>query len=140
MGFRPNRLYRPGEKAVRIETAQAAKVRQGQSKAAERAHLFVAFCPAHKIPIPQREYAFWPGRRFRFDFAWPEHRVALESEGGAWTNGAHTRGKHFRQDCRKYSEAAVLGWCVIRVLSQDLNEPETFELIQRALEARKAAA
>jgi hypothetical protein len=67
------------------------------------------------LPEPVREHSFMaPARRFRFDFAWPGEMVAAEVEGGSWSNGAHTRGRHFESDCVKYSEAAIRGWQVLR--------------------------
>jgi hypothetical protein len=37
------------------------------------------------LPVPIREHRFAPPRRWRFDYAWPAHRLALEIEGGTWT-------------------------------------------------------
>lgn len=61
-----------------------------------------------------REHRFHPVRRWRFDFAWPDHKVAVEIEGGTWTGGRHTRGGGFEADAEKYLEALMLGWRVIR--------------------------
>lgn len=63
---------------------------------------------------PVREYRFAPPRMWRFDFAYPERKVAVEIEGGVWSGGAHTRGKHFESDCEKYNTAVVMGWRVFR--------------------------
>jgi very-short-patch-repair endonuclease len=68
-----------------------------------------------------REYRFHPRRRWRFDFAWPPERVALECDGGQW---APRGGRHNTdQDREKLNEAARLGWRVLRfssaMLSQD---------------------
>ena len=63
----------------------------------------------------RREHAFHPTRRWRFDFAWPADKVAVEVEGGHWTGGRHVRGCGFEADCEKYLEAMVLGWRVLRV-------------------------
>lgn len=73
------------------------------------------YCSSGGMPTPVPEYKFHPTRKWLFDFAWPEQKVALEIEGGAWTGGRHTRGKGYESDCAKYSEAAVLGWKVLRV-------------------------
>jgi len=51
---------------------------------------------------------------WRFDFALPDYLIAVEIEGGAWTNGRHTRGKGFSEDLRKYGAAQCLGWTVYR--------------------------
>lgn len=63
----------------------------------------------------EREHRFHPSRKWRFDFAWPESKVAVEVEGGHWTGGRHTRGAGFEADCEKYMEAMVMGWRVLRV-------------------------
>jgi hypothetical protein len=39
------------------------------------------------IPDPEREYRFDAKRRWRFDFCWPEQRLASEVEGGTWSGG-----------------------------------------------------
>lgn len=81
-----------------------------------------------------REFKFAPGRRFRFDFAWWTQRVAVECEGGIWTGGAHTRGKHYESDCEKYNLAALLGWRVFRFTSGMIKSGKAIETIERALE------
>lgn len=68
-----------------------------------------------KLPTPIVEHRFAPPRMWRFDFAWPDRMLALEIDGGSWSGGRHTTGQGFEADCEKYSEAAVLGWRVIRV-------------------------
>lgn len=67
------------------------------------------------IPQPDREFRFAPPRRFRFDFAWPEERIALEVDGGRWMPGG---GRHAGDgDYEKLNLAATLGWRVLRVTS-----------------------
>lgn len=73
-------------------------------------------------PEPVREHAFAAGRRFRFDFCWPDQKVAVELEGGIWTGGGHTRGKVYRSNCEKYNLAAIQGWKVLRYTVNDLDE------------------
>jgi hypothetical protein len=85
------------------------------------------------LPCPEAEYLFHPTRRWRFDWAWPEQRVALETEGGAWTGGRHTRGGGFIADMEKYSEAAALGWRILRVQPKVLANYPTVDLIARTL-------
>jgi len=79
----------------------------------EQAFLF--YVNALGLPKPDREWRFHPKRRWRFDFAWPDRLVAVECEGGTWSEGRHVRGKGFESDCWKYNSAAVLGWKVLRV-------------------------
>jgi hypothetical protein len=61
------------------------------------------------------EYQGIPGRKFRFDFAVPADKIAIEYEGGTYSGGAHIRGAHYASDCEKYSLAAIHGWRVIRL-------------------------
>ena len=60
------------------------------------------------------EYRFAAGRQWRFDFCLPDYRIAIEIEGGTWTDGRHTRGKGYQADCLKYNAAALDGWTVLR--------------------------
>ncbi len=70
------------------------------------------------------EHQFYPGRKWRFDFAHPQTKVAIELEGGIWSGGRHTRGKGFTQDCEKYNAAAIQGWRVFRLTSEMVNATE----------------
>ena len=75
---------------------------------------FLTACRTIGLPAPIAEMRFHPARRWRFDFAWPDHRVAIEIEGGVWTAGRHTRGQGFLSDIEKYNAAAELGWRLLR--------------------------
>ncbi len=81
------------------------------------------------------EYQFHRTRKWRFDFVFADKAadVALEVEGGAWTNGRHTRGSGFVKDMEKYNEAAAMGWRVLRVTPDQLCMQETIDLVKRAL-------
>ena len=64
----------------------------------------------------QREYCFQPKRKWRFDFAWPEQKVAVELEGVTGEGGGrHQRIGGFIADCKKYESALMRGWRVYRV-------------------------
>ena len=70
------------------------------------------------IPAPEREYRFHPPRRWRFDFAWPAHKVAVEIEGITHYGkgiGRHQSADGFVKDCEKYEAALLDGWWVYRI-------------------------
>jgi len=69
----------------------------------------------HNIqPYFVREHRFHPERRWRFDFADVQNKIAVEIDGGAFSGGRHTRGGGFVADCEKINAAIVLGWRVFR--------------------------
>lgn len=76
--------------------------------------LFMMLVRELEIPEPVREFRFSKPRKWAFDFAWPEHMLAIEIEGGNWTRGRHVRPLGFADDCEKYNRALDLGWRVYR--------------------------
>jgi len=106
---------------------------------------------ALNIPEPTREYRFCayevggPGtgvrarledaglRDWRFDFAWPGNRVAVEIEGGTWAKGRHVRGAGYESDCEKYNAATSLGWRVFRLTGNMLDVGSWYEMLEKAL-------
>lgn len=94
--------------------------------------LFVEFARAEGLAVA-REYEFHPQRRWRFDYALPRERIALEVEGGVWQYGRHNRAAGFLGDMDKYNAAAVLGWRVLRVTPKNLRRAATLEMIRAAI-------
>lgn len=82
------------------------------------------------------EYRFHGTRKWRFDLAWPDYKVAFEREGGTFTGGRHTRGASYARDCEKYNAAASAGWCVIRATADMLRSGLALAQLLEALEAR----
>ena len=80
-----------------------------------------------------QEYRFHNVRLWRFDFAWPEYRIALEVEGGVYTKGRHLTPKGFLGDMEKYNEAAVLGWRLLRATPKQLRAGVAAQLVRRAM-------
>ena len=54
------------------------------------------------------------GRKYRFDCANPDKKIAIEIEGGLWLQGRHNRPLGMIQDMDKYNAAVVEGWKVLR--------------------------
>jgi len=45
------------------------------------------------LPEPVAQFEAVPGREFRWDFAWPGHKLLVEVNGGTWISGKHASGK-----------------------------------------------
>lgn len=84
-----------------------------------------------------REHRFHATRKWRFDYAIEAHKVALEVEGGVWSQGRHTRPKGFLGDMEKYNQAAAQGWRVIRTTPGKLLKTETMEMLREITKATK---
>jgi len=65
------------------------------------------------LPKPKREYRFDRERRWRFDLAWPLHKVAAEVDGGIFSRGRHVRGVGFERDAEKRNAAVIASWRVL---------------------------
>lgn len=85
------------------------------------------------LPLPVSEYRFDPERKWRFDHAWPDRKIAAECEGAIWTRGRHTRGSGYIKDCLKYNAAALQGWKVLRFPMDMVNDGSALETLRKAL-------
>ncbi len=81
----------------------------------------------------EREWVFAPPRRYRFDFAWPHERLAVEVEGGIHIRGRHTRPAGYAADCAKYNLAVLCGWRVLRFTGEMVRGGTAAEQIGAAL-------
>jgi hypothetical protein len=60
------------------------------------------------------EFRFDEKRKFRFDWAIPELKIACEYEGIFSDKSGHTTISGFSKDVEKYNLAAAQGWTVLR--------------------------
>ena len=79
------------------------------------------------IPEYVEELQFHHTRKFRFDWAIPSLKIAIEYEGLFSKKSGHTTVTGYTKDCDKYNLALLNGWKVLRYtaknyenLSQDL--------------------
>jgi len=96
------------------------------------------------LPDPVPEHRVLSTRRFRFDFAWPDRKIALEIEGGFFGTGrrcpvcrqlprsGHSSVRRLKDDADKYSYAAALGWTIIRRWPDALLTDETRSMLTAA--------
>jgi len=107
------------------------------NKYASTQQLFLKTLTALKIETPLTEYRFHPTRRWRFDFFFPEAKLALEIEGGIWVNGRHNRASGFLKDAEKYNEAAIMGYSLLRVTWEQVASGDAILLIERFIKENK---
>ena len=69
------------------------------------------------------EYKFHESRKWRFDFALPSIKVAIEINGGTYQErGGHNWGKHMVGDYEKWNAATMMGWRVLLFTSDMLTK------------------
>lgn len=95
-----------------------------------RDRMFLERLKFEGLPEPEREVRFHDVRRWRFDFAYIDVKIAIEIEGGVYTGGRHTRGTGFINDCEKYNTATVMGWRVLRFPAHELLGTKPARLIK----------
>lgn len=74
------------------------------------------------LPPPVSQYRFHDTRKWRFDFAWPEWKLAVEIQGGTWSKGGHNTGYGITADYEKLRVAQRLGWKVLPYSTQDCKD------------------
>lgn len=68
------------------------------------------------------EYKGIQGRQFKFDYAVPDLRLAVEYEGLFSKKSRHTTPTGYSGDCTKYNLAALQGWTVLRYTAVNYQE------------------
>jgi hypothetical protein len=120
-------------------------------QAAPKSDIFTIICKTDLHVDVVKELKFHPKRLWRFDYAIPEYKIAIEVEGGAFKKrqykdkktgesittigGRHNSAVGFLNDMEKYNSAAILGWRVFRVTPETLISGSTLEMLRRAISA-----
>ena len=96
---------------------------------------FLALLTHCKVPLPEAEFRFAPPRRWRFDYRWPNQKLALEVQGGLFIGGRHSRGPALLKEHEKLNTAARMGYRILYTTPKQLVSFETATTIKQALEA-----
>lgn len=80
------------------------------------------------FPVVEVEHRFHPVRRWRFDFAVPSEKLAVEYNGHGQAGGGHI-GRHasltgMAGDCEKLNAAQALGWTVLQFTALHFREAD----------------
>lgn len=98
--------------------------------------LFYRLIEQAGIEKPVQEYLFHKTRKWRFDFCFVKAKLALEIEGGIWSNGRHNRGSGFIRDMEKYNQATLYGYRLLRVTPAQMDNGEAFALVEEFFKRR----
>ena len=102
--------------------------------------MFPRVCREFDIADPVAEHRFAPPRRWRMDWAWPDHKLALEVQGGIFVAGRHSRGAAMLKEWEKLNTAAAMGWRFLFCQPADLYRTETLALLRQALSYGQAGS
>lgn len=106
-------------------TAQApirkARRATNQRRADSRLTRLLSACAKHAFyltVIGEAEYRFHTDRRWRFDYAWPSAKIAVEIDGGQW----QVTGRDLSREAERNNEAQIAGWCVLHFTSEQIDK------------------
>jgi len=86
------------------------------------------------IPTPERQFQYAKGRKLRADFAWPDHRLLLEVQGGIYSKQAHGSITGILADIDRSNAAVLNGWRMLRVTPEMVRSGQALELIRAAMD------
>ena len=82
----------------------------------------------------QMEYQFAPDRKWRFDFAWPREKLAVEINGLLNNGrGSHQRPAGVQSDYEKFNRAVIEGWVVLLGTSRMVKSGDLLDTVLQAL-------
>lgn len=85
--------------------------------------------------LAMNEHKFCEDRKFKFDYALPIEKIAIEYEGLMSEKSGHTTVTGYTSNCEKYNLATVLGWKVLRYTA--LNHKDIERDLNKLLDAPK---
>ena len=121
------------EVANRAKKTRSAQKSRKITESQETTDLFTRLVNAELRVECIKEHRFYQHRKWRFDYALPAYKIALEVEGGVWTGGRHVNPRGFLNDMTKYNTATLLGWRVFRTTPDKLMTSETLLLLKNAI-------
>lgn len=84
-------------------------------------------------PEAVTEYRFHPTRKWRFDWAIVQCKIAIEQQGGLFVQGRHSRGAGVMRDMEKLNHAVLDGWRVLLFTPQQVKSGEAAEWVRKLL-------
>lgn len=87
------------------------------------------------LPEPVKEFKFHAERGWRYDYAWPDLKVAAEYQGGVFDEGrsGHTSKGGVLRDVEKLNESQAAGWHVVYVTPNTVVNRVALRYIKNAI-------
>lgn len=87
-----------------------------------------------------KELQFDEKRKFRFDYALPDYRLAIEIDGGIWIEGGgrHNRASGWKADQEKLNLAVTQGWRILHFTPQQQYSGYALDTIRDAMRWKSA--
>jgi hypothetical protein len=130
--------------ASQLELQEPDRLLEGGKMTAE--DIFAVHLSQHRTIVFERQYYFAKsiGRRWRFDFAFPRYKVAVEINGVCVRRlagqlvvmGRHASIEGIRGDYEKLNHAALMGWHVLSFLQSDVKPRDAITMTLRVLASR----
>lgn len=142
--------YQPVRKGQKTVEPTRDKLRKAHPRAGSRLEAILAqHIKLEGLPQPELQYRFAKeiGREFRFDFAWPDRKLAAEVDGGRFllrrSKKQHGRlvpvGYHATvEDYRKMNAAIQLGWRVLKYTDSMVTSGEAVRELRSILMPKEA--
>lgn len=118
-----------------VKTKKRRSAKQGTRQPSEGEMVLASHLRACKISFEQ-EYKFHPKRKWRADFLIIGTKILVEVEGGIWSGGRHTRGKGYIGDMEKYNSAAMMGFIVLRFITEQVKSGLAVQQIEKMVSER----
>mgnify|MGYP001369187991 CR=1 FL=1 len=106
---------------------KGARTSKQHTKISKQKALFQLILKGRKGIVPELQFSV--SRKFRFDFAHVEKKVAFEYEGINSNKSRHTTITGYTRDCEKYNLAALNGWKVFRFTA--LNYGSVIKILEK---------
>lgn len=96
------------------------------------------------LPDPKRQYRFGD-RKWAIDFAWPDHKLAVELEGGIFRSlgrkanprgGWHQSIQRYLSDMEKHNALNIAGWTLLRYAADRVENGDALMEIESVLKGK----
>jgi hypothetical protein len=123
-------------KAQRITTAEYRSLRRAKParKVKDYKAIFLHQLDLAGLPQPDREVYFALPRKWRADFCFRREMVIVEYQGiFGGPNASHASLGGLKRDYEKFTEASLLGYVLILITAESVNDGRAVAWVERAL-------